>query len=60
MEYDFKSDHSKEHHFVTDQFAKPQPFKSPNSSASMYLLKDNHTIIHNYELLIGQQGLRKE
>jgi len=54
-----KSDHSKEHHFVTDQFTKPQPFKSLNSSASMYVLKDNYMIIHNYGLLT-EQGLQKE
>jgi len=29
-----KSDCSKEHHFVTDQFIKLQPFKSRNSLAT--------------------------
>jgi hypothetical protein len=52
-----KSDRSKEQHFVTDQFIKPQPFKSqilqpPFVSSDM--------IIHNYELLTVQQGLLKE
>jgi len=48
-----KYDHSKEPHFVTDQFIKPQQFFS-------HLLLDNDMIIHNYKLLTGQQGLRKE